>query len=135
GRTRVTLVCECEALRREANRLMKPVVSCVGLGHQLGELRGGTGQITLPALCDSEAPTALERVEPVTDRLGEIASFLTGGAHRDQITRHKRRERLPAEDLAEPPRVAQCAGQAERLSQVTPGRLCVEEAGDVAASG
>ncbi len=48
----------------------------LGLGGQLAELCDGSGQIALNSLCQSEAPAALARGEPVTDRLGEIASLL-----------------------------------------------------------
>ena len=51
-------------------------MSCLGLGHQLAELCRGTDQITLKYLCHSEAVAALARTETVTDRLGQVASFL-----------------------------------------------------------
>jgi hypothetical protein len=48
---------------------------------------------------------------------------LTGGAHRDQVTRRGCRDRLPGEDVAEPPPIVQRAGQADRLGEVRPGQL------------
>jgi len=68
GPTRVTLKRQHDALVREASCLKDPIVSCLGLGHQLAELCGGSDQITLISLCHSEAPAAIARVEPVADR-------------------------------------------------------------------
>ena len=79
----------------------------VGLGDHLAELCGGSGQIALHHLCQTEAPAARTRDEPVADRVGEVASFFGGRARRDRVTlAHDRRVRLPAEDLAQPPPVA-----------------------------
>ncbi len=58
---------------------------------------------------------------------------MTGRAHRKRVTRDDRPGRLPAEDLAEPPPIVRRPGQAERLSEVRPGRLRIGEGGDVAA--
>ena len=86
GRRRVTLVRQHDAVAREANRLKEPIVSCLGLGHQLAELCGGTDQITLIYLCISEAPAAQPRAVPVADRVGEVASFLGERTRRDRVT-------------------------------------------------
>jgi hypothetical protein len=110
-------------------------VSGSGLGHQLGELCGRTGQITLKYLCDSKAEAAPPRAEPVADRVGEIASLFGGRAHRQRVTRHDCGGGLLGEDLAEPPPIAQRPGQANRLGHVRAGRLRVEVAGDEAAGG
>ena len=101
-------------------------------GHR-AELCGGSGQITLHPPRHSEAPAALARVEPVTDRVGEIASFLTGRARRDRVPHEDRPAPLPAEDLAEPPPVAQCPGEAQRLGEVGPGHLGLLGEGGIAA--
>ena len=82
---------------------------------------------------DSDGSGGSCRSPTELDRLGEVASFLTGRARRDRVTRHGRPGRLAGEDLAEPPRVARRPGQAERLSEVPPGRLRIGEGGDVAA--
>ena len=74
------------------SRLIDPIVSGLGLGGQLGELCDGSGQIALQHLCHSEAQAALARVEPVTDRVGEVASFFGGRARRDRVTRRERRD-------------------------------------------
>ncbi len=125
GRTRVTLPRQHGALARETLRLIKHIVSGFGLGNKFGELCGGADQITLPPLCYAKAPAALARAEPVTDRIGEIASLFGSRAPRDQITHRERRERLPGEDLAQPPPIVQLPGKADRLGKVRPGRLGV----------
>ena len=125
GRRRVTLVRQHDAVAREANHLEEPIVSCLGLGHQLAELCGGTDQITLIYLCISEAPAAQPRAVPVADRVGEVASFLGGRTRRDRVTGVARRARLPGEDLAEPPPIVHGPGQADRLGEVRLGRLGV----------
>jgi hypothetical protein len=81
-------------------------VVCVGLGYHLAELRHGADQIALDALRHTEAPAALTRIEPVADRIGEVATFFGGRARRDRVTLQDRPERLPAEDLAQPPPIA-----------------------------
>ena len=101
-------------------------MSCLGLGHHLAELCGGSDQIALIHLCISEAPAAQPRAVPVTDRVGEVASFLGGRARRDRVTREVAAGRLPGEDLAEPPPIVHGPGQADRLGEVRPGRLGVE---------
>jgi hypothetical protein len=135
SRTRVTLAGQHDALAREAIHLKDPIVSGLGLGHQLAELCGGTGQITLIYVRKSEAPAALARGEPVTDRLGEVASLFGGRARRDRVTGVVRCGRLPGEDLAEPPPVVQRPGQADRLGEVRPGQLDAEDGDDKAAGG
>ena len=91
GRGRVTLVCQCDALADEAGQPRDLIVSRLGLGGQLAELCDGSGQIALHHLRRPEAKAALARVEPVTDRVGEVASFLAGRAYRDRVTRGDRR--------------------------------------------
>ena len=71
------------------------VVSRVGLGNDLAQLRDGSNQITGHPLCHTEIPPAATRGVPVTDGVGEVASFFGGRAYRDRITRHDRPERLP----------------------------------------
>ena len=74
------------------------------------------------------------RGEPVTDGVGEVASFFGGRAHRDRITRHERPVRLPEQDLVEPPHVAYRAGQADRLGEIRAGHLGVVDR-DATAGG
>ena len=81
-------------------------MSRVGLGNHLAQLRDGPSQLTARPLCQTENPAALARVEPITDGVGEVASFFGGLACCDRITHHEGHERLPAQDLAEPPPVA-----------------------------
>ena len=71
------------------------VVSRVGLGNHLTQLRDGSNHITGHRLCYTETPPARTRREPFTDGVGEVASFFGGRAYRDRITRHDRPERLP----------------------------------------
>ena len=125
GRIRLTLVSQHDALEREASRLVEHIVSRVGLGNQLGELRIEAHQIALTKLCKCEVPATPPRAEPVSDRLGEVTSFFAGRARRDRRTRQGRRARLPAEDQSEPPPVAQCPGQPDRLGEACPGHLDV----------
>jgi hypothetical protein len=120
---------------RAAIHLNEHIVSCLGLGHQLGELCGGSDQITSKYLCHSEAVAALARPERVADRLGEIASFFGERAPRDRVTGGDRCDRLGGEDLAEPPLIVQLPGQADRLSEVRPGHLRVVALSDNAAGG
>ena len=68
-------------------------MSRLGLGGHRAELCDGSGQIALLHLCQPEAPAALPRVGPVTDRVGEVASFFGGRARRDRVTRDDRRVR------------------------------------------
>ena len=75
GRSGVTLVRQRDALAREAIRSKDLIVSCLGLVGHRGELCYRSGQITLSYLCDSKAEAAPPRGEPVTDRVGEIASL------------------------------------------------------------
>ena len=133
GRSCVTLVRQRDALVREAIRPKDLIVSCFGLVGHRGELCYRSGQITVRYLCDSEAEAAPARVEPVTDRFGEIASRFGGRARRERVTRGACCDGLRDEDLAEQPPVAQITGQADGLGQVRAGCLCVEVAGDVAA--
>ena len=101
----------------------------LGLGHHLAQLGDRSGQITLHHLRAGEPPPALPRSEPVPDRVGDVASFFAGRAHRNRIPGHERRMRLLAEDLAQPPPVSDCAGQADRLGEVWPGHLGVVDGG------
>ena len=75
-------------------------MGCVSLGGQLAELCGGTAQVTVHDLCKAKPHPTLARVEPVIDRVGEVAAFLGGRAGRDRITRQDRPVCLPVEDLA-----------------------------------
>ena len=109
-------------------------MSRVGLGNHLTQLRDGSSQITGHPLCHTETPAAPTRDEPVTDGVGEVASFFGGRAHRDRITRHERPKRLPVQDLAEPPLVAYRAGEADRLGEVRPGHLGVVDRDAAAGS-
>ena len=127
GRTRITLVRQHDAPDRETARLEESIVGGFGLGHQLGELCGGSGQIALPYLCRSEAPAALARVVPVADRVGEVASFLTGRARRDRVTRRGCRERLPGEDLARRHRSSTARARLIASAKTPPGRSLVGE--------
>ena len=98
-------------------------MSRLGLGHQLVELCESPGQITLHKLCPSQSVAALTGVEPVADRVGEIAPFLTGRAGRERVAPHDRALRLRGQDLAQPPAIPYRAGQADRLAQVSAGQL------------
>ena len=80
------------------------------LGNQLAELRDRSVQIGLHHLCTREPPSTLPRVEPVTDGVGEIASFCGNRACGDRVTCDEGHMSLPAEDLTQPPPVTQCAG-------------------------
>ena len=108
--------------------------AALGLGNHLTQLRDESRRITGHPLCHPEIPPAPMRGEPVTDGDGEVASFLGGRAYRDRITHHDRPERLPTQNLAEPPSVAYRAGQADRLGGVRPGHLGVVDC-DAAAGG
>ena len=67
----------------------------------------------------------MTRVEPVADCVGEVASFLAGCAHPEQVTRRSAALRLPGEDLAQPPPIVHGTGQADRLGEASPGQLGV----------
>ena len=94
GRIRLTLPRQHGALVREANRLEEPIVSGLGLGGHRTELCDGSSQIALVYLCQPQADAAVARVEPVTDRVGEVASFFGGRARRDRVTGGDRCVRL-----------------------------------------
>ncbi len=96
GRGRLTLVCECHALTAEAEHPPELVVSRLGLGHHLAELCDGSGQIAAHHLRPPEVKATHTRVEPVADRVGEVASFLAGCAHPDRVTRDVGAQRLQA---------------------------------------
>ena len=136
GRGRLTPVCQCQALTDEAGTLEISIVSRLGLGRHLAELCDGSGQIAAHHLRRPEIKAALARVEPVADRVGEVASFLTGRAHRDRVTRGVGALRLQGEDLAEPPPIVHGTGQADRLGEACPGHLgVIALAGDEATGG
>src|SRR5882757_1438468 len=101
-------------------------MSCLGLGTQFAQLCDGADQITLKRACDTNAPTTSTRVGSVADRVGNVPSFFGGLARSDRITRHDRPDRLPAEDLAQPPPVAQRPDEADRLGEERSGYLRVE---------
>ena len=86
GRTRCTLPRQRGALVREAHRRRDPIVGGLGLGGHRAKLCDGSGQIALPYLCHTQAYAAVARVEPVPDRVGEVASFFGGHARRDRVT-------------------------------------------------
>ncbi len=94
GRRDVTLVRQREGPGHDAIHPPDLIVSRLGLVGHRGELCDGSGQITLVYLCDSEVPAAPARIEPVTDRVGEIASLLGGRARRDRVTRRETPRRL-----------------------------------------
>ena len=62
----------------------------------------------------------MPRVESVTDRIGEVASFFGGHARRDRVTGGDRCIGLLSQDLAEPPPIVQLPGQFDRLGEVHP---------------
>jgi hypothetical protein len=125
SRTHLTLVCEGKAQAPQAVHLDEGIVSRLRVGYHRTELCDGSGQIAFHQLCPPEAHATRTRVGPVTDRIGEIASFFGGRACRDRITGHDRRRALPGEDLAQPPPIPNCAGEADRLGEVRPGCLGV----------
>ena len=86
GRSRVALPRQRGALVPEANRLEEPIVGGVGIGGHRAELCEGAGKIALPHLRQTQAYAAVARGGPVTDRLGEVASFFGGYARRDRVT-------------------------------------------------
>ncbi len=59
---------------------MEPIVADLGLGDHLAQLCDGSSQIALVKLCQTQAHAAVARVESVTDRVGEVASFFGGRA-------------------------------------------------------
>jgi hypothetical protein len=69
-------------------------VSRLGLGRHLAELCDGSGQITACHLRQPQPKTARTRVGPIADRVGKIASFFSGRAHRERVTRNGRALRL-----------------------------------------
>ena len=124
-----------DGLGHETVHLNERIVSGLGLVRDLGELGAGSGKIALQQLPKNEEIAALARDEPITDRLAEIASLFGGHAQCDRVTRQVRRARLPDEDLAQPPRVAQFPGKVERLGEVRDRRIGVLGDGGIAASG
>ena len=74
----------------------------------------------------------MTRVEPVTDRVGEVASFFGGRARRDRVTGGDRCVGLPGQDLAEPPPIVQLPGEFDRLGEVRPCQLGVVGGGKAA---
>ena len=118
GRSCVTLPRQRGALMREANRLEEPIVGGRGLGGHRAELCDGSSQIALERLCQTQAHAAVPRVGPVTDSVGEVASFFGGHARRDRVTGGDCCARLPGQNLAEPPLIVQLPGQFDRLGEV-----------------
>ena len=94
-----------------AGRIRRPHPGAAAVGGD----RGGRA----PSGRQSKEKAALARDEPVTDRLGEVASFFGGRAQRDQVTRHVCPARLPDEDLAQlPAGRLMPPGKAERFGEV-----------------
>jgi hypothetical protein len=100
-------------------------VGCLGLGRDRPKLSQTSAQITLVYLCQCKRRAAVPRVKPITNRVGEVASFLAGHARCDRIASENRGVRLPGQYLAEPPFVVGLPGEFERLGKVLAGQLGV----------
>jgi hypothetical protein len=136
GRRRLTPVCQCQALTAEAHHPQHLIVSGLALGSHLAELCGDSGQIAAKRLRHPEVKATRTRVEPVTDRVGEVASLLASCANPEQVTRDESAHRLPGEELAEPPPIVHGTGQADRLGEACPGHLdVIAQAGGKPAGG
>ena len=96
-----------------------------GLANHLADRAERPRQITLEQSRPSFGEPALPSGEPVTDRVGNLESFPGGYYRRDRVAGCHRRHHLPAENLAQPPRIAQFPGKAGRLGEVRPGHLSV----------
>ena len=114
---RLTPVCQCQALTAEAHHSQHLIVRRLSLGRHLAQLCGGSGEIAPRRLRRPEVKATHARVEPITDRVGEIASFLASCAYPERVTRDLGVLRLQGEDLAEPPPIVHGTGQADRLSE------------------
>ena len=104
------------------------VVIGLGLGNQSAHWAIRSGQIAPYSCAPASRHAALPRSEAVTDRVGKVASFFGGRAHRDRVAGDERRLSLLAEDLVQPPLVSDCPRQADRLGEVAPGHLGVVDA-------
>ncbi len=116
GRRDVTLVREDDTPAHEAIHPPDLIVSCLGLVGHRGELCYPPAD-RLDLFVRLRGTSGTGALEPVTDRVGEIASLLGGRTGRDRVTRRESHHDLRDEDLAEPPPVARIPGQAARLGQ------------------
>ena len=91
-----------------------------GFGDEFGDLCQGADEVTPKTLHVDQNPSALPRVEVVSDGVGKIASFRCDRFHREKVAHHECPVGLSAENLTEPPGVAQCAGHTDRLFEVRP---------------
>ena len=82
-----------------------------------------------------EVPAAQARVEPVTDRVGEVASFFGGRARRDRVTDRECRDACAARIWLSRHRSSKSRARPIASAKYEPGRLCVEVGGDKAARG
>ncbi|VAZ85098.1 hypothetical protein LAUMK42_03931 [Mycobacterium persicum] len=99
----------------------------LAIGHHRAELCYGVNQVPPHQQCPSETEATLTRAEPVADGVGDITSLFGGRAGCHRVTLHDSRIRLLGKDLAQPPPVADCAGQVSRLGVVRCGRVGVVE--------
>ena len=99
-RIKLTLVCQCNAQAHPADRFEELVVIRFALGDHGPESRNGSAYIAFHQLHKREALPTDPRVGPVTNRVGEIASFFTGRAGRDGVAHVDPGVGLPGEDLA-----------------------------------
>ena len=126
-RINLTLVCQCNTEAHTADRFEELVVIRFALGDHGPESRNGTVDIAFHQLRKREAQTTHPRVGPVTNRVGEIASFFAGRAGRDRVATIDPGVGLPGEDLAQAPSIVQSPGENDRLREVRsrPPRRCI----------
>ena len=89
-----------------------------GIGDEFGNLFESTDEITAETLHVDQRPSALPCVETVSDGVGELTPFRCDRFDREDVANHERPVGLPAENLAQPPRIAQCASHPDRLIEV-----------------
>ena len=135
GRRVVTLVRQHDAEAHEAIRPPDLIVSCLSLVGHRAKLCCGSARSPRPSCAIPRYQRHRRDVEPVTDRVGEIASLLGGRSRRDRVTDASAAKTCATRIWHEPPPIVQIPGQAHRLGQVRARRLCVEVGGDIAARG
>ncbi len=103
------------------------ISGCVGLGENSSKHGNRFAKIALLEGSQGRTPVPTEaREEGVAGSPSQPPPFFAGGARRNWITPEDGDVRLPAEDLAESPLIAQLSRQAQRLFDVRVHCLGVE---------
>ncbi len=106
------------------------ISGCVGLGQNGAKHTDAFAKIALLEGRQARTPVPTEaREEQVAGCVGQQAPFFACGACRDWITPEDGNVGLPAEDLTEPPLIAQLSRQSDSLFDVRVHCLGVERGG------